>query len=119
MKKTASKPVASSVNLVIKCMSCKSGKHLLYACPKFRALTHEKRMAVLKSSNLCIALSLDMMSRIATHYTVVEGAKSPTICCYARSLSGESHAQEEHHISYSQSEVPVTPVSSHAAGNQS
>ena len=32
-----------------------------------------------------------------------------------KEYSGESHARDEHHISSSQPEVPVTPVSSHAA----
>ena len=32
-----------------------------------------------------------------------------------KEYSGESHARNKHHISSSQPEVPVTPVSSHAA----
>ena len=74
-KKTASKPVASfagaAADSVTNCMSCKSGKHPLYACPKFKTLTHEKMMAV---SQTITVIDLDITSSIATHYTVVKGA---------------------------------------------
>lgn len=42
VKKTASRPVASfagAADWVTNCMSCKSGKHPLCACPNFRALS--------------------------------------------------------------------------------
>ena len=60
-KKTsmAGKPIASltanatdlSAN---RCIVCKIDKHPLYACPKFKALNHDKMVSTLKSHNLCL-----------------------------------------------------------------
>ena len=33
---------------------CKSGKHYLYACPKFKSLPHEEMMSILRSNHLCM-----------------------------------------------------------------
>ncbi len=41
----------SSIN---NCVLCKSEKHPLYSCSKFRALPHISKMSVLKSNDLCI-----------------------------------------------------------------
>ena len=36
------------------CVLCKGEKHPLYACMRFKALTHDKMVSTLKSNNLCM-----------------------------------------------------------------
>ena len=36
------------------CVACKTDKHPLYTCAKFRTLTHVNKMSVLKSNNMCM-----------------------------------------------------------------
>ena len=36
------------------CSLCKNEKHQLYACPQFKGLTHDKKVATLKSQNRCL-----------------------------------------------------------------
>ena len=36
------------------CVMCKTEKHPLYACSKFKALPHEKMVSTLKAHNLCL-----------------------------------------------------------------
>ena len=53
----STKPVASfaaSADTSSNCMTCKSEKHPLYACPKFRSLSHDRKMSTLKDNGLCI-----------------------------------------------------------------
>ena len=51
------KPVASfagAADPIANCISCKTGKHPLYICPKFKSLTHDKMLLVLRTNNLCL-----------------------------------------------------------------
>ena len=41
----------SAANL---CVMCKTEKHPLYVCGKFKALPHEKMVSTLKAHNLCL-----------------------------------------------------------------
>ena len=53
----AGKPIASFASATstdIACNVCKSGKHPLYACIKFRSFTLEKRVSVAKANNVCL-----------------------------------------------------------------
>ncbi len=43
----ASKPVTN-------CVFCKSEKHPLYACPRFKSLPHDKMIATIRSNGLCL-----------------------------------------------------------------
>ena len=36
------------------CTLCKTEKHSLFACPQFRAFTHDKKMSAVKSNDLCV-----------------------------------------------------------------
>ena len=36
------------------CTICKTERHPLYSCPKFRSLTHDKRTSAVKASNSCM-----------------------------------------------------------------
>ena len=49
-------PFNASFSTVVEeqCNVCKSGKHYLYACPKFKSLPHEEMMSILKSNHLCM-----------------------------------------------------------------
>ena len=37
-----------------KCISCKSDKHPLYTCSQFKSLSHEDKVSLLKSNNMCL-----------------------------------------------------------------
>lgn len=37
-----------------RCVLCKPEKHPLYACPRFRSMTHDERVSTLKSNRLCM-----------------------------------------------------------------
>ena len=54
----SSKPVASFATSTSasldSCVVCKTDKHPLYACPKFKVQTHDKMIATLKSNGLCM-----------------------------------------------------------------
>ena len=53
-----SKPIASHAaaadTATSNCILCKSDKHPLYICTKFKALPHDKMVSVLKSNGLCL-----------------------------------------------------------------
>ena len=52
-----SKPIASFAGVadpMATCVVCKSGKHPVYACPKFRSLTHDRMVSTSKANNLCL-----------------------------------------------------------------
>ena len=57
-KQSSSKPVASFAANASEsspnCLICKTEKHPLYACPRFKLMSHEQMMEILKSNNLCI-----------------------------------------------------------------
>ena len=36
------------------CILCTSERHPLYACPKFRAMSHDVKLSTLKQNNLCL-----------------------------------------------------------------
>ncbi len=53
------KPIASfvantNVPTAITCVCCKKDKHPLYACAKFKALSHDDMISTLKSKGMCI-----------------------------------------------------------------
>ena len=55
--KKLSKPIASfagTASPVVNCVVCDSGNHPLYACPKFKALSHDQMMSTLRTHNLCM-----------------------------------------------------------------
>ena len=60
VKKThsASRPVASFAASVTEptanCVLCKTEKHPLYACSRFKSLSHDKMVSTLKTNNLCM-----------------------------------------------------------------
>ena len=37
-----------------KCVACKSDKHPLYTCSQFKSLSHEDKVSLLKSNNMCL-----------------------------------------------------------------
>ncbi len=54
---TSSKPIASfmaGTDFSSNCVICKSEKHPLYMCPKFKSLNHEHKTSTLKSNSLCM-----------------------------------------------------------------
>ena len=55
---TSSKPMASfaasATGPANGCVLCKTDKHPLYACPRFRSLSHDKMLLTLKVNNLCM-----------------------------------------------------------------
>ena len=57
-KQSSSKPVASfaasASDSSPNCLICKSEKHPLYACPRFKLMSHEQKIEILKSNNLCM-----------------------------------------------------------------
>ena len=53
LKKTASRP-SYAVNADEMCVACKKANHPLYACKSFQALSHEKKMSVVKDNKLCM-----------------------------------------------------------------
>ncbi len=51
----SSKPLPSFASSVdTNCVACKGEKHPLYSCSKFKTLPHDRKLAVVKSNNLCI-----------------------------------------------------------------
>ena len=54
----SSKPVASftasAADSAVNCILCKNDKHPLYACTRFKSLSHDKMMSTLKANSLCI-----------------------------------------------------------------
>ena len=36
------------------CCLCKTDKHFLFACPRFKALSHEQKRSTIKSNDFCI-----------------------------------------------------------------
>ena len=52
------KPIASFTANALdpspNCLLCKTDKHPLYACVKFKSLPHEKRLSTLKDNHLCM-----------------------------------------------------------------
>ena len=56
-KKFTTKPIASFASTaepLLNCVICNTSKHPLYACPKFKAMTHESKFSILKSRKLCL-----------------------------------------------------------------
>ena len=53
-KKSVASFVANSQTTGIRCVSCKSEKHPLYHCPKFRNSSHDEKLAIVKTNNYCI-----------------------------------------------------------------
>ena len=55
---SSSKPVASfaasASDSSPNCLICKPEKHPLYACPRFKLMSHEQKIEILKSNNLCM-----------------------------------------------------------------
>ena len=54
---TSSKPIAffmAGTDFSSNCVICKSEKHPLYMCPKFKSLNHEHKTSTLKSNSLCM-----------------------------------------------------------------
>ena len=55
---TSSKPVAlftASTDLTTsQCVACKTEKHPLYTCTKFKSMPHDKKIATLKMNDLCM-----------------------------------------------------------------
>ena len=45
---------AASADTSGNCVLCKSSKHPLYTCPKFKSLSHDDKLSTLKSNGLCI-----------------------------------------------------------------
>ena len=58
------------------CSICKSPKHLLYACPRFKLLTHDKMLSTVRSNNIC--LYFPTSQRIAEATITAENAKGHT-----------------------------------------
>ena len=54
VKKPYFKSVASHADPVPPCIVCKSEKHPLYICQKFKYFPHERMLSTLRSNNLCI-----------------------------------------------------------------
>ena len=114
------KPVASfagAADPIANCVSCKTGKHPLYICPKFKSLTHDKMLLVLRTNNLCLNCLKP------GHYA--RDCKSSHHCKKCQKLhhtllhveSGEDthHSREEHPSLILNSENASIPVSVHAA----
>ena len=51
----SSRPITSLTAVVDEyCVACKTSKHPLYGCPKFKALPHDRMMVPLKSNRVCL-----------------------------------------------------------------
>ena len=53
-RKTVTTFVASSESSVSHCVVCKYEKHPLYYCPKFKGMSHECKLSVVKGNSLCM-----------------------------------------------------------------
>ena len=56
-KKFVNKPTPthpSHVSITDSCVVCKTNSHLLFSCGKFKALSHEAKMAAVRANNLCM-----------------------------------------------------------------
>ena len=51
-KKTISRP-SYTVNIDDTCVACRKAKHPLYTCKTFQALSHQRKMGVVKDNKLC------------------------------------------------------------------
>ena len=58
------------------CSICKSSKHLLYACPQFKLLTHPKMLSTVRFNNIC--LYFPTSQRIVEATITAENAKGHT-----------------------------------------
>ena len=73
-------------------------------------------MSVLKSNNHCFnCLKSGHYIKYCNSLHRCSRYQKPHHTLLHKEYSGESHARKEHHILSSQPELPVTPVSSHAA----
>lgn len=53
-KKTVASFVTSSEATNGRCVICKSERHPLYYCPRFKEMNHDRKMAIVKSNKLCL-----------------------------------------------------------------
>ena len=54
---TTTNPVTaftSTTEPTVECVICKNEKHPLYACPRFKSLSHDQMVSTLKTHNLCM-----------------------------------------------------------------
>ena len=51
--RTSASHIASAADST-PCVCCKLQKHPLYACPQFKSLTHDNKLSLVRSNNLCI-----------------------------------------------------------------
>lgn len=64
------------------CVLCKTDKHLLYICTKFKALSHDKMVSTLKSNGLCLnCLQPGHFVKDCVSVHVVRDVKNLTIHC--------------------------------------
>ena len=52
--RTVTSHATNTVDSNSTCVACKSGKHPLYYCPKFKSLSHEERRSILKEHSYCL-----------------------------------------------------------------
>ena len=52
--KQATSHTSNATPTDVVCISCKSERHPLYLCSKFRSLSHADKISLLKSSNYCL-----------------------------------------------------------------
>ena len=85
-----SKPVTSftaSHESASQCVLCKPVKHPLYACPKFKSLSHEGKLSTVKAHNICVNCLMK------GHFTGVGSAKNHITHYYTQKPS-----QDQNHL---------------------
>ena len=94
---------AASADTSSNCVLCKSEKHPLYACSKFKSLPHDNKMSTLKSNGLCLNClrSGHFMKNCSSHHRCrVCQKRHHTLL----------HLEEKPHVE--SSVTPVNPASS-------
>ena len=91
----------------VNCITCKE-RHPLFLCLKFRAMTHEEKRAILKSSNLCL--------NCLKPGHIVKNCRSLHKCHVCqRPHHTLLHIERNEQPPMSHSTIPPTTVSSHIA----
>ena len=99
---------AASTDTTNNCIVCKTDKHPLYTCSRFKSMNHDDKIAVLKSNNLCLNCLR------SGHF--VKGCKSLHKCRICQKPHHSLlHVEEKASPPNPPAEDSITPISSHVA----
>ena len=98
------------------CIICISEQHPLYACPKFRAMSHDVKLSTLKQNNLCLNCfsSGHFVKQCKSAHRCRKCQRPHHTLLHLETQSDASH-QTPHQSSQSMDHLPTSQVVSHTA----